>query len=94
LQIFDDQQTQTLPDDELNQQRLNFLLGHIDFSHTLDEINNIMAAVHSEFELVIGYDSEPDDPCESAFVSAWEHNDVSLLSEADDSWQQPLSDFR
>ncbi|MFM9745681.1 hypothetical protein ACKI2C_49855, partial [Streptomyces brasiliscabiei] len=38
--------------------------------------------------------SEPDDPCESAFVSAWEHNDVSLLSEADDSWQQPLSDFR
>ncbi len=94
LQIFDDQQTQTLPDDELNQLRLNFLLGHIDFSHTLDETNNIMAAVHSEFELVIGYDSEPDDPCESAFVSAWEHNDVSLLSEADDSWQQPLSDFR
>uniref|UniRef100_UPI00331A6623 [protein-PII] uridylyltransferase family protein n=1 Tax=Pseudoalteromonas sp. 19-MNA-CIBAN-0066 TaxID=3140422 RepID=UPI00331A6623 len=26
LQIFDDQQTQTLPDDELNQQRLNLLL--------------------------------------------------------------------
>lgn len=94
LQIFDDQQTQTLPDDEINQQRLNSLLGHIDFSHTLDEINNIMVAVHREFELVIGYDSEPDDPCESAFVSAWEHNDVSLLTQPDESWQEPLNDFR
>ncbi len=94
LQIFDDQQTQTLPDDELNQQRLNFLLAQTDFAQTLSEINTVMASVHSEFELVIGYENEPEDPCESAFVSAWEHNDVSLLTDPNDDWQQPLSDFK
>lgn len=94
LQIFADQQTQTLPDDELNQQRLNYLLGEVDFSHTLNEINSIMAAVHHEFELVIGYDNEPEDPCESTFVSAWEHNDISLLATPHEDWQQPLNDFK
>lgn len=94
LQIFDDQQTQTLPDDELNQQRLNYLTGYSDFEQTLADINVKMTAIHGEFELVIGYENEPDDPCESAFVSAWEHGDISLLTEPNDAWQQPLNDFK
>ena len=94
LQIFADQQTQTLPDDELNQLRLNFLLAQQDFTASLAQINDIMAGVHSEFEQVIGYESEPVDPCESGFVSAWEHTDISLLTEPNDSWQTPLEDFK
>ncbi|MDQ9092304.1 bifunctional [glutamate--ammonia ligase]-adenylyl-L-tyrosine phosphorylase/[glutamate--ammonia-ligase] adenylyltransferase [Pseudoalteromonas haloplanktis] len=94
LQIFADQQTQTLPDDELNQQRLNYLLGQGDFNASLAQINDIMAGIHSEFEQVIGYESEPVDPCESAFISAWEHTDISVLEQPNDAWQIPLEDFR
>ena len=94
LQIFDDQQTQTLPDDINNQQRLNYLTGCTDFEQMLADVNSKMAAIHGEFELVIGYESEPEDLCESAFVSAWEHGDVSLLTDPNDEWQQPLNDFK
>ncbi|NMR24798.1 bifunctional [glutamate--ammonia ligase]-adenylyl-L-tyrosine phosphorylase/[glutamate--ammonia-ligase] adenylyltransferase [Pseudoalteromonas sp. NEC-BIFX-2020_015] len=94
LQIFSDQQTQTLPDDELNQSRLNYLLNQVDFSHCLVFIEKIMAGIHSEFEYVIGYESEPVDPCEGAFVSAWEHTDISVLSEPNEDWQSALDDFK
>ncbi|MGR3979830.1 bifunctional [glutamate--ammonia ligase]-adenylyl-L-tyrosine phosphorylase/[glutamate--ammonia-ligase] adenylyltransferase [Pseudoalteromonas sp. 1181_04] len=94
LQIFADQQTQTLPDDALNQQRLNCLLEQSDFSASLAQINDIMAGIHSEFEQVIGYESEPVDPCESAFISAWEHTDISVLTDPNDAWQIPLEDFK
>lgn len=94
LQIFADQQTQTLPDDALSQQRLNYLLEQSDFSASLAQINDIMAGIHSEFEQVIGYESEPVDPCESAFISAWEHTDISVLTDPNDAWQIPLEDFK
>ncbi|CAM4307124.1 bifunctional [glutamate--ammonia ligase]-adenylyl-L-tyrosine phosphorylase/[glutamate--ammonia-ligase] adenylyltransferase [Pseudoalteromonas ostreae] len=94
LQIFADQQTQTLPDDALNQQRLNYLLEQSDFSASLVQINDIMVGIHSEFEQVIGYESEPVDPCESAFISVWEHTDISVLTDPNDAWQMPLEDFK
>ena len=78
LQIFDDKQTQTLPDDELNQQRLCYLLNKADFSHCLAAIEQVMAEVHNEFEQVIGFESESADPCESEYISAWEMTDVSF----------------
>ncbi|WP_404341022.1 bifunctional [glutamate--ammonia ligase]-adenylyl-L-tyrosine phosphorylase/[glutamate--ammonia-ligase] adenylyltransferase [Pseudoalteromonas mariniglutinosa] len=94
LQMFADQQTQTLPDDKLNQQRLCVLLEQPDFKHCLTMISTVMAQVRAEFEQVIGYENEPIDPCESGFVSAWEEGDISLLTSPDPAWQLPLSDFK
>ncbi|TMS82971.1 bifunctional [glutamate--ammonia ligase]-adenylyl-L-tyrosine phosphorylase/[glutamate--ammonia-ligase] adenylyltransferase [Pseudoalteromonas sp. S554] len=94
LQIFDDQQTQTLPDDEINQQRLNYLLSQPDFAASVNEIEQVMAQVHNEFIQVIGEETEPLDTCEGAFISAWDHCDVSFLNEPKDEWQEPLQDFK
>lgn len=94
LQIFDDQQTQTLPEDELNQQRLNVLLAQADFAATLVKIDHVMSQIHNEFTQVIGEETEPLDTCEGAFISAWDHGDVSFLNEPRDEWQTPLHDFK
>ncbi|MEL0646642.1 bifunctional [glutamate--ammonia ligase]-adenylyl-L-tyrosine phosphorylase/[glutamate--ammonia-ligase] adenylyltransferase [Pseudoalteromonas agarivorans] len=94
LQIFDDQQTQTLPDDELNQQRLNLLLAQDDFNTTLHTIEKVMKQVNSEFSLVIGEETAPLDTCEGAFISAWDHGDLSFLKDERDEWQLPLNDFK
>ncbi|MCF7501647.1 bifunctional [glutamate--ammonia ligase]-adenylyl-L-tyrosine phosphorylase/[glutamate--ammonia-ligase] adenylyltransferase [Pseudoalteromonas sp. L1] len=94
LQIFDDKQTQTLPDDEQDQQRLCVLLNKANFDECLKAINETMASIHSEFEQVIGFESDNVDPCESAFISAWEMTDVSLMDDANLAWQQALDDFK
>jgi glutamate-ammonia-ligase adenylyltransferase len=94
LQIFDDQQTQTLPDDELNQQRLNLLLAQPDFTASVSDIEHVMSQINNEFTHVIGEETEPLDTCESAFVSAWEHGDISFLNDPKDNWQLPLQDFK
>lgn len=94
LQIFDDQQTQTLPDDELNQQRLNVLLKQGNFDSAIEKIEQIMAQIHNEFIQVIGEETEPLDTCEGAFISTWDHGDVSFLNEPREEWQTPLHDFK
>ncbi|TMO80560.1 bifunctional glutamine synthetase adenylyltransferase/deadenyltransferase, partial [Pseudoalteromonas ruthenica] len=94
LQIFDDQQTQTLPEDELNQQRLNVLLAQADFAATLVKIDHVMSQIHNEYTQVIGEETEPLDTCQGAFISAWDHGDVSFLNEPRDEWQTPLYDFK
>ncbi|ENN99735.1 bifunctional [glutamate--ammonia ligase]-adenylyl-L-tyrosine phosphorylase/[glutamate--ammonia-ligase] adenylyltransferase, partial [Pseudoalteromonas agarivorans] len=94
LQMFDDQQTQTLPDDELNQERLNYLLESESFDHTMSEIEQVMAKIHDEFLLVIGEETVPLDTCEGAFISTWDHGDVSFLNDIKEQWQVPLHDFK
>jgi glutamate-ammonia-ligase adenylyltransferase len=94
LQIFDDQQTQTLPDDELNQSRLVYLLNHDDFAGALQRISKVMDKVNDEFALVIGDETESLDNCEVAFVSAWDHGDVSFLNDDRSEWQIPLEEFK
>jgi len=94
LQIFDDQQTQTLPDDDINQQRLNYLLAKPDFAALVNDIERVMGQVHNEFIQVIGEETEPLDTNEGAFISAWDHGDVSFLNEPKDEWQAPLQDFK
>ncbi|WP_372761028.1 bifunctional [glutamate--ammonia ligase]-adenylyl-L-tyrosine phosphorylase/[glutamate--ammonia-ligase] adenylyltransferase [Pseudoalteromonas sp.] len=94
LQIFDDQQTQTLPEDELNQQRLNVLLGHADFTATFANLEQVMGQIHNEFNHVIGEETTPLDTCEGAFISTWDHGDVSFLNKPKEDWQVPLQDFK
>lgn len=60
LQAFDDQQTQTLPFDELNQARLAWLTGHDDWAACYQTIQATMSDVHRQFESLIGDSTEAE----------------------------------
>ena len=57
IQALDDQQTQSLPDNKLDQQRLLQVLNIAQWSGFLTEIEQHMQAVHREFTLLIGEES-------------------------------------
>ncbi|MFT4925713.1 MAG: glutamate-ammonia-ligase adenylyltransferase [Phenylobacterium sp.] len=59
LQVFNDQQTQLLPDDNLNQQRLSVLFGFQSWSQCLTYLQSVMKTINDEFNRVIA-DSEQD----------------------------------
>ena len=61
LQAFADQQTQTLPSDELNQARLTWLMGQESWSDCLALIQNTMARVHQQFDGLIGDSTEVEE---------------------------------
>lgn len=61
LQAFDDQQTQTLPDDELNQARLAWLMGHHSWQACRQQIQDTMSGVHQQFEGLIGDNTEAEE---------------------------------
>lgn len=54
LQSIVDQQTQTLPDDPLNQQRLTWMMGYSDWQALLQQLTITMADIHSIFCELIG----------------------------------------
>lgn len=78
LQQFADAQTQQLPSDELNQTRLARVMGNTSFTAFREVLAQHMAAIHRQFQELIGEESEP--------VS---QQDVSDLQ---DLWSLPLSD--
>ncbi|MBE0362981.1 glutamate-ammonia-ligase adenylyltransferase [Pseudoalteromonas ulvae UL12] len=99
LQIFDNAQTQTLPSDELNQQRLCALLFVDDYQQVRTLIAQQMANVHQEFRLVVGEEKEQDNPQLITFESVWEQGDFESLKLAwseDDYqlWQSQLMTFK
>jgi glutamate-ammonia-ligase adenylyltransferase len=53
LQAIADQQTQTLPDDELNQIRLAYSMGYEDWNHFLAQLLYHQQHVHAEFGQII-----------------------------------------
>lgn len=61
LQAFDDQQTQTLPFDELNQTRLAWLTGHDNWPACYQAIHATMSRVHRQFEGLIGDNTEAEE---------------------------------
>jgi len=58
LQQFTDSQTQTLPQDKLNQQRLTRIMGYADYQQLYQAILLAMQQIHHQFDLLIG--DEPD----------------------------------
>ncbi len=52
LQAIEDRQTQTLPDDELNQTRLAYSMGFSDWNHFVAVLLHHQQQVHTEFEQV------------------------------------------
>ena len=92
IQAFNDQQTQTLPDTELDCARLLTILALEDWPTFLAELANHTRAVHTVFESVIGIES-PNHQAESELWQALWHSQwsepeaVEWLSEQAPFWQ-------
>lgn len=73
LQAIDDQQTQTLPDDAVNQARLAWGMGFQNWDALQSELKQRMADVRSIFDELIGDESDDIDsnPVENKYKSLW-----------------------
>ena len=71
IQAFDDQQTQTLPDNELDQQRLLHCLQIANWSTFLKILAEHMDAVHTEFLLLIGEESPNHQAKDEHWQECW-----------------------
>lgn len=74
LQSIDDQQTQTLPDDALNQARLAWGMGFANWADFYQQLSTKMATVHQIFAEQIGSDDEEDqvEECHEAYITLWQ----------------------
>ncbi|WP_462152035.1 bifunctional [glutamate--ammonia ligase]-adenylyl-L-tyrosine phosphorylase/[glutamate--ammonia-ligase] adenylyltransferase [Pseudoalteromonas xiamenensis] len=98
LQAFDDKQTQTLPDNELDKARLVALLDVNDWNEVLVFIEQTMAIVREEFKQVIGDEPEEESALPECFSLSWEQNDWSAMEQLQDTlkldWQNAVMEFR
>lgn len=74
LQCIDDQQTQTLPEEALNQARLAWGMGFADWPAFYQVLSQKMAAVHQIFTEQIGQedDSENIDVFDEIYITLWQ----------------------
>ncbi|TKB47195.1 bifunctional [glutamate--ammonia ligase]-adenylyl-L-tyrosine phosphorylase/[glutamate--ammonia-ligase] adenylyltransferase [Thalassotalea mangrovi] len=71
IQAFSDKQTQLLPADELNQARLADVMGYPEWDQYYQQCRQHMAAVHREFNLLIGEDNPNELPLSDRWVTYW-----------------------
>ncbi|CCQ09927.1 Glutamate-ammonia-ligase adenylyltransferase [Pseudoalteromonas luteoviolacea B = ATCC 29581] len=94
LQALDDKQTQTLPDDPLNQARLIFLMQQGDWQGVLASIEDCTSFVREEFKQVIGEEPPQDMASVEQYSGLWDSNDLSGLRSLDEEakalWQQSI----
>ena len=93
LQAIDDQQTQTLPDDALNQARLMHVLGFADWPTFMAALATHMDVVHNEFNCLIGEETPNHEDVDADWQSLWLDNwsdgsHVSWQQEIATNWQQ------
>ncbi len=72
LQMHNDKQTHTLPDDELSQQRLNLAMGTQNWSELLAQLANHQNAVDRVFQHLITPTDETAEPSVTAFTLFWQ----------------------
>ncbi|AOV97979.1 bifunctional glutamine synthetase adenylyltransferase/deadenyltransferase [Edwardsiella hoshinae] len=106
LQAINDEQTQTLPADELNRARLAYGMGVADWAQLQQALQIRMAAVRAIFNALIGEDDgEEEPPSDDAlhFAPLWQesleasevaHLMPQLTEEARMRLQRALADFR
>ncbi|RHW77656.1 bifunctional [glutamate--ammonia ligase]-adenylyl-L-tyrosine phosphorylase/[glutamate--ammonia-ligase] adenylyltransferase [Colwellia sp. RSH04] len=104
IQALDDKQTQTLPDDEINQQRILSVLNIASWTDFLSVLQGHMDAVHQEFDLLIGIESPNhqvlDEHWTTLWLSRWsDEESVAWLDQEKKPWSSEkvwslLSDFR
>lgn len=71
LQEIGDQQTQTLPTEERDRQRLTATLGFTDWDAFMAHLDEEMAAVHQEFVAVVGEEKEAPAHLEQLWLDLW-----------------------
>lgn len=82
LQAINDEQTQTLPNDELNQARLAWGMGVADWAQLMAQLEQKMLAVRAIFNELIGDDESEEESAEAPreqFAALWQ----DLLDERD-----------
>ena len=72
LQQIGDQQTQTLPDNELDKLRLIKVMKFDDWKSFYLRLSQVMVNVHNEFNWVIGESEEQQNEPEEEFIEIWE----------------------
>ncbi len=88
IQAIADQQTQTLPDNELDQQRLIAVLGFTNWQDFLAQLTQHMCAVHQEFLLLIGKDSPNHQARDQQWQLFWQT--ISQQQDAQKNQQENL----
>ncbi len=71
LQEIGDQQTQTLPDNERDQLRLVTALGFADWQSFMARLDQVMTAIHREFNSVIGEEKRAEESVPQLFEDLW-----------------------
>jgi glutamate-ammonia-ligase adenylyltransferase len=107
IQALADQQTQTLPDSELDQQRILFVLSFTSWSEFLNVLQNHMNSVHQQFEQLIGIETPnhqvEDEHWSTLWHSRWSDDESIAWLEQEkhnaNDWDSEkvwrlLSDFR
>ncbi|TPH18573.1 bifunctional [glutamate--ammonia ligase]-adenylyl-L-tyrosine phosphorylase/[glutamate--ammonia-ligase] adenylyltransferase [Litorilituus lipolyticus] len=104
IQALDDKQTQTLPDDDINQQRILSILNIANWTEFLIILQEHMDAVHQEFDLLIGIESPnhqaQDEHWTTLWLSRWsDEESIAWLEQENKPWRSDkvwslLSDFR
>ena len=74
LQQIDDKQTQTLPDNELDKQRLITALGYEHWDDFYQYLNQVMLQVNQEFDWVVGENEQEDSDLDSDITELWLHD--------------------
>ncbi|MEG3754875.1 bifunctional [glutamate--ammonia ligase]-adenylyl-L-tyrosine phosphorylase/[glutamate--ammonia-ligase] adenylyltransferase [Psychromonas arctica] len=78
LQQIGDQQTQTLPNNELDRLRLITVLKFVDWQSFYTRLTQVMTKVNNEFNWVIGESEEQHHEAEQGFIEIWQ---LALTSE-------------
>lgn len=78
LQQFNDAQTQTLPDNDIDRQRLCLAMGYPDYQSFCRALEQHMQTIHGQFQELIGDENE--------------QGADEQISELQDLWNLPLSD--
>ncbi|MFM2483209.1 bifunctional [glutamate--ammonia ligase]-adenylyl-L-tyrosine phosphorylase/[glutamate--ammonia-ligase] adenylyltransferase [Celerinatantimonas sp. YJH-8] len=73
LQELKDRQTQQLPQDTLNQQRLAYVLGDSDWKDCLLRIQQVLENVSDQFDAVIGDEDNSLPPVEVSYQLLWQN---------------------
>lgn len=104
IQAFADEQTQTLPDNELDKQRLISVLNFKNWSEFLSCLDLHMSNVHQEFSKLIGEESPnhqaQDEHWQSLWLNQWpDEESIAWIEQYADCWQasqiwEILSSFR
>ncbi|WP_246029017.1 bifunctional [glutamate--ammonia ligase]-adenylyl-L-tyrosine phosphorylase/[glutamate--ammonia-ligase] adenylyltransferase [Parashewanella tropica] len=77
LQAIDDQQTQTLPDNELDWQRLTWAMNEPSPQALQQKIHEHMENINQQFQVCVGEDQQEDDSCDWA-EQIWHEQDLEV----------------